>query len=82
MVMPLSIRDDEIRVMAQGLAKARRATVTEVVKRALQRELRTIDGEREWRDRELRRLFAGFDAHPPQQDFDDAEMHDEDGLPR
>ena len=80
--MPLYIRDDDVRTLAQQVARARRTTVTNAVREALQRELGNLKAARMTRDAELRRLFATFDASPPEQDWGDAEMYDADGLPR
>lgn len=80
--VPLYVRDDEVRRMAQRLAAARKSTVTEAVRRALARELAEIDSERAEREGALRRLFAVFDAAAPGAAFGDDEMYDEDGLPR
>ena len=68
--------------MAQRLAAARKSTVTEVVRRALARELAESDSERVEREEALRRLFAAFDAAGPGDAFDDDTMYDENGLPR
>ncbi len=80
--MSLYIDDDTVRALAERLASVQGMTVTEAVRQALQRQLEIIADDRERRDRELRRLFAAFDAHPPQRRFGDPEMYDEDGLPR
>jgi hypothetical protein len=65
-----------------GLPRARGTNVTDAVKRALGREPSDIETDRAVRDRELRRLFAGFDQNPPVRPFRDRDMYDEDGLPR
>lgn len=80
--MPLYIRDDEVRTMAQRLAEARGTTVTDAVRGALARELAVLDQEEAEREGELRQLFVAFDAAPPLRPFGDEEMYDEHGLPR
>jgi hypothetical protein len=80
--MPLYIRDEEVRELARRVAEARGTSVTETVKRALERELAALEGTVATRDAELRRLFAGFDTRPPRQDFSEADLYDEHGLPR
>ena len=80
--MPLYIRDDEVRRLAQRLADARKTTVTEAVRSALAHELAETEKEEETREDALRQLFAVFDATPTQRAFGDDEMYDERGLPR
>lgn len=80
--MPLYIKDREVHAMAQRVATARNTTVTEAVRRALEREVAEIDGERGERDRRMRALFARWDMELPVEPWDDAEMYDEDGVPR
>lgn len=81
-MVPLYIDNDTVQVMAERLAREQGTTVTEAIRRALQRQLEIVAEGRERRDHELRRLFAAFEAHPPRQSFGDPEMYDEDGLPR
>lgn len=80
--MPLYIRDDGVKELARRVAEARRTNITEAVREALERLLAENDREREARDRALDDLMRDFKANPPDQDFGDAEMYDENGLPR
>jgi hypothetical protein len=79
--MPLYIRDDEVRDLASRVARARRVTVTDAVRHALQRELADIEDDVAARDRRLRERFARLDAMPDHS-FGDDDMYDELGLPR
>jgi hypothetical protein len=71
--MGLFIRDDAVRELAERLAAARHTTVTEAVRRALERELD--------RDRRMRESLARLDAMPDRE-FGDEDMYDETGAPR
>ena len=79
--MGLYIRDDRVRDMAKRLAEARRTTVTDAVRRALERDLADIDRDLEERDRLIRESWARVDAMP-HYDFDENDMYDEFGAPR
>jgi hypothetical protein len=79
--MGLFIRDDAVRDMARRLAQARRTTVTEAVRQALERELTELQRDRAERERSIREGLARLDAMPD-YDFDEAEMYDEIGAPR
>jgi hypothetical protein len=71
--MGLFICDDSVRELAERLAAARRITVTEAVRRALERELE--------RDRRIRESWARLDAMPDRE-FGDDDMYDEIGAPK
>jgi hypothetical protein len=71
--MGLFICDDSVRELAERLAAARRITVTEAVRRALERELE--------RDRRIRESWARLDAMPDPE-FGDDDMYDEIGAPK
>lgn len=79
--MGLFIRDDAVRDMARRLAEARRTTVTEAVRNALEHELADVERDRAERERVIRESLARVDAMP-RQDFDQDEMYDEFGAPR
>jgi hypothetical protein len=79
--MGLFIRDDAVRDMAKRLAQARRTTVTEAVRQALERELTELQRDRAERERSIREGLARLDAMPDYE-FDEAEMYDEIGAPR
>jgi hypothetical protein len=79
--MGLFIRDDAVRDMAKRLAQARRTTVTEAVRQALERELTELQRDRAEREHSIREGLARLDAMPD-YDFDEAEMYDEIGAPR
>jgi hypothetical protein len=79
--MGLFIRDEAVRDMAKRLAEARGTTVTEAVRRAIERELATLQHDRAERERAIRESLARVDAMP-RYDFDESEMYDEFGAPR
>ncbi len=79
--MGLFIRDDAVRHMAKRLAEARRTTVTEAVRQALERELAELQRDRAERKRLIRESLARLDAMPD-YDFDQDDMYDEIGAPR
>jgi hypothetical protein len=79
--MGLFIRDDSVRDMAKRLAEARRTTVTEAVRQALERELAGIERDRAERERRVRESFARVDAMP-RYEFSEDDMYDELGNPR
>lgn len=80
--MPLYIRDDNVRAMAQRLAEARSTTVTDAVRAALRRELDSLDAARAERDRRLRVLFEKWRHQETPRPWGDADMYDEHGIPR
>jgi hypothetical protein len=79
--MGLFIRDDRVRDMARRLAEARRTTVTEAVRQALERELAEAQRDRAKRERMIRESLARLDAMPD-HDFDADDLYDEVGAPR
>lgn len=79
--MPLYIRDEEVRRLAARVARARQTSVTDAVRRALEREVAGLEDEEAARDRQLRERFTRLDALP-RRDFGDDEMYDELGLPK
>jgi hypothetical protein len=79
--MGLFIRDDAVRDMAKRLAAARHTTVTEAVRKALEREIADLERDLKDRDRRIRESWARVDAMP-RRDYDDEDMYDEFGNPR
>ena len=79
--MGLYIRDERVREMAKRLAEAQHITVTEVVRRALEREIAEMQRDRAERERLIRESLARLDAMPD-HDFDENDMYDEIGAPR
>jgi hypothetical protein len=77
----LFIRDNSVRDMAKRLAEARRITVTEAVRQALERELTELQRDRAQRERLIRESLARLDALP-EHEFDQDDMYDEIGAPR
>jgi hypothetical protein len=71
--MGLFIRDDTVRELAERLAGARHTTVTEAVRRALERELE--------RDTRIRESWARLDAVPRSCITSDHDLYDDDGNP-
>jgi hypothetical protein len=79
--MGLFIRDDTVHDMAKRLAAARHTTVTEAVRRALERELAEVERDLQERDRRIRESWARVDAMP-RRAYSDEDMYDEFGDPR
>ncbi len=79
--MGLFICDDSVLAMANRLAQARRTSVTEAVRRALEHELTEVERDRAERERVIRESLARVDAMP-RYDFDEDDMYDESGNPR
>ena len=79
--MGLFIRDNTVRDMAKRLAEARRTTVTEAVRQAIEHELAALQQDRAERERAIRESLARVDAMP-HYEFDENDMYDEFGAPR
>jgi hypothetical protein len=80
--MGLYIRDEQVRALAKQLADKRGQTVTEVVRRALQRE--TDDEDQRVREKlaALEEIQARVAALPElRPGFTDDDLYDEDGNP-
>ncbi|MGH6898529.1 MAG: type II toxin-antitoxin system VapB family antitoxin [Geminicoccaceae bacterium] len=76
--MGLFIRYDSVRDMAERLAEARRTTVTEAVRQALERE---IERDLKERDRRIRESWARLDAMPRSDITSDRDLYDDEGNP-
>jgi hypothetical protein len=80
--MGLHIRDDHVRELAKRIAIRRGCTVTEVVRRALEREDAIDDARVEEKLRALREIQARVAALPElRPGFTDRDLYDEDGQP-
>lgn len=79
--MGLFIRDDSIRDMARRLAEARRTTVTDAVRKALERDLAALEQDLKARERRLDAALAKLDALPRRQVTSDHDLYDELGNP-
>jgi len=79
--MGLYIRDDRVRDMAKRLAEARRTTVTDAVRRAIERELAEVDQDMQARKRRLDAALARLDALPRRRVISDRDLYDEQGNP-
>jgi hypothetical protein len=79
--MGLYIRDDRVRDMAKRLAEARRTTVTDAVRRAIERDLAEVDQDLETRRRRLDAALARLDALPRRRVISDRDLYDEQGNP-
>jgi hypothetical protein len=79
--MGLFIRDDTVRDMAKRLAAARRTTVTEVVRQALEHELAAEERDVLDRERRLDAALARLDALPRRGITSDHDLYDEQGNP-
>jgi hypothetical protein len=79
--MGLYIRDDRVHAMAKRLAEARRTTVTDAVRRAIERELADVDQDLQARKRRLDAALARLDALPRRQVTSDRDLYDDQGNP-
>ena len=79
--MGLYIRDDRVRDMAKRLAEARRTTVTDAVRRAIERELAEVEQDLRTRERRLDAALARLDAMPRRNVISDHDLYDETGSP-
>ena len=79
--MGLYIRDDRVRDMAKRLAEARRTTVTDAVRRAIERELSEVEQHLRARERRLDAALARLDALPRRSVGSDHDLYDETGSP-
>jgi hypothetical protein len=79
--MGLYIRDDRVRDMAKRLAEARRTTVTDAVRRAIERDLAEVDQDRKARKQRLDAALARLDALPRRRAISDRDLYDDQGNP-
>ena len=80
--MPLYVRDDHVKELADKVAALSRCTVTDAVRSALEHRLKALESERAQRDRDIDALLARFDAEPDQTPgFTDKDLYDENGDP-
>jgi hypothetical protein len=79
--MGLFIRDDSVRDMAKRLAEVRHTTVTEAVRRALERELTELQQDVQDRERRLDAALARLDALPRRKVISDHDLYDDQGNP-
>jgi hypothetical protein len=79
--MGLFIRDDTVRDMARRLAEARRTTVTEAVRRAIERDLAEMQQDVQERERRLDAALARLDALPRRKITSDHDLYDDLGNP-
>jgi hypothetical protein len=79
--MLLYIRDDRVRDMAKRLAEARRTTVTDAVRRAIERDLAEVDQDMQARKRRLDAALARLDALPRRRVISDRDLYDDQGNP-
>jgi hypothetical protein len=79
--MGLFIRDDTVRDMARRLAEARRTTVTEAVRRAIERDFAELQQDAQDRERRLDAALARLDALPRRKVTSDYDLYDDQGNP-
>lgn len=80
--MPLYIKDDKVANLARDLARKQHCTVTDLVRRALEREAREVEADEEalWRDiREIQQEFQRHWRGPLTSNHDF--LYDENGDP-
>lgn len=79
--MGLFIRDDSVRDMAKRLAEARRTTITEAVRQALERDLSELEQDMRARQHRLDAALARLDALPRRNITSDHDLYDDKGNP-
>jgi hypothetical protein len=79
--MGLFIRDDTVRDMARRLAEARRTTVTEAVRQAIERDFAELQQDAQDRERRLDAALARLDALPRRKVTSDYDLYDDQGNP-
>jgi hypothetical protein len=80
--VPLYVRDDKVKELADRVAVLSRSTVTDAVRVALEHRLRELDAERTERRRRIDAILAEFDAEPDlAPGFTDKDLYDESGDP-
>jgi len=67
--------------MAKRLAEARRTTVTEAVRKAIERDLAAIQQDVQDRERRLDAALARLDALPRRKVTSDHDLYDDQGNP-
>ncbi len=80
--MPLYIRDDEVRRLADQLAQKRGCNITEAVRSALNEALNHDRALLTERKRDIARLLSRFDqAEQVRPGMTDKDLYDESGMP-
>lgn len=80
--MPLYVRDDHVKELADRVAALSRCTVTDAVRSALEERLKVLEGARAQRDREIAEILRKFDEGPDlAPGFTDKDLYDENGDP-
>ena len=80
--MPLYIRDDEVRQLADQLAQQRKCNVTEAVRGALNEALGHDRVKLADRKQDIAQILSRFDQiEPVRPDLTDKDLYDENGMP-
>lgn len=80
--MPLYVRDDKVKELADRVAALSRSTVTEAVRVALEHRLKELDAKRIERRRKIDEILRKFDEGPDlAPGFTDKDLYDENGDP-
>ncbi len=80
--MPLYVRDDKVKELADRVAALSRSTVTDAVRVALEHRLKELDAERAERRRKIDAILRKFDEGPDlAPGFTDKDLYDENGDP-
>jgi hypothetical protein len=80
--MPLYIRDDEVRQLANQLAQQRKCNVTEAVREALNEALGHDRAKLADRKQDIAQILSRFDQMEPiRPDLIDKALYDENGMP-
>jgi hypothetical protein len=80
--MPLYVRDDRVKELADKVAALSRCTVTDAVRTALEQRLKELEDDRAERQRKIDEILAKFDRGPDlAPGFTDKDLYDENGDP-
>ena len=80
--MPLYVRDDRVKELADRVASLSRCNVTDAVRLSLEGRLRQLEDEQAERHRKIDEILAEFDAGPDlAPGFTDKDLYDENGDP-
>jgi antitoxin VapB len=79
--MPLYVRDDEVRRLANLLAQRRNSNVTEALRAALKEALQREEEDLTERRKRLEEILGRFGGPEERPGFSDSDLYDESGTP-
>ena len=80
--MPLYVRDDEVKKLADEVAAMRRCSLTKAVREALELQLRQLRDDKDERRRQINEIVRSVQALPLlDPHFTDKDLYDDNGDP-